>query len=79
MGSSGAGKTSLLNVIACRIGVGEDQGKLWANNKNYNYEDFGDFANYVMQADVLMAFMTVRETLTFAANLKLDCSQAEKD
>ena len=36
MGSSGAGKTSLLNIIACRIDL-QKGGHLWANNKPYSY------------------------------------------
>lgn len=31
-----------------------------ANNLEYSYQTFGDFANYVMQADVLMQTLTVR-------------------
>ncbi len=73
MGASGAGKTTLLNILACRIKA-EEGGKLYANNLEYNYKSFGDFANYVMQADVLMQTMTVRETLAFAAKLKLNLS-----
>ena len=70
MGASGAGKTTLLNVLACRIKP-EKGGKLYANNLEYSYKTFGDFANYVMQNDVLMETLTVRETLEFAAKLKL--------
>lgn len=69
LGASGAGKTSLLNILACRID--KEQGELRANSTKYDYESFGDFANYVMQTDVLMATMTVKETLMFAADLKL--------
>lgn len=58
MGASGAGKTTLLNLIACRMDV--QSGQLWVNHENYGYQDFGYFANYVMQTDVLMATMTVR-------------------
>ena len=36
MGPSGAGKTSLLNLVACRIKL--QQGELLANNQSYNYE-----------------------------------------
>lgn len=72
LGASGAGKTSLLNIIACRITY--TQGKLYANQKEYSYESFGDFANYVMQTDILMQTLTVRETLHFAADLKLNYS-----
>lgn len=40
---------------------------------------FGDFANYVMQSDVLMPTLTVRETLIFAADLRLNISKSEKE
>lgn len=53
MGASGAGKTTLLNILACRIDCAQG-GKLYANNMPYNYDLFGEFANYVMQSDVLM-------------------------
>lgn len=38
-------------------------GKLAANGTPYNFVTFGDFANYVMQEDVLLQSLTVRETL----------------
>lgn len=44
----------------------------------YSYETFGNFANYVMQNDLLMQTLTVRETLEFAAKLKLN-SLSEED
>lgn len=74
MGASGAGKTTLLNILSCRIEHAAD-GKLYANQLMYNYDSFGDFANYVMQSDVLMQTLTVRETLMFAARLKLNLSE----
>jgi ATP-binding cassette, subfamily G (WHITE), eye pigment precursor transporter len=77
IGASGAGKTSLLNILACR--VSKTQGTLLANNTEYNYDKFGDFANYVMQTDVLMQTLTVRETLMFAADLRLNLPEEEKD
>lgn len=63
MGASGAGKTTLLNVLSCRVSGKSLSGRLYANGKEYGYENFGDFANYVMQSDVLMQTLTVRETL----------------
>ena len=75
MGASGAGKTTLLNVLACRVPKKNLEGKIYSNNTEYNFDNFGDFANYVMQSDVLMETLTVRETLNFAANLKLNISQ----
>lgn len=62
MGASGAGKTTLLNILACRITPSKGS-RLLANNLEYDYKSFGDLANYVMQNDVLMQTMTVRETL----------------
>ncbi len=56
----------------------KSEGKLYANSTEYGYDQFGDFANYVMQNDLLMQTLTVRETLTFAANLKIDASNEEK-
>lgn len=79
MGASGAGKTTLLNVLAGRISLTNQQGEIRANELEYNYEVFGDFANYVMQNDVLMQTLTVRETLRFAADLKLNVSSEKKD
>lgn len=58
MGASGAGKTTLLNIISCRVPFTSDEskrkagiayGKLFANDLAYGYNNFGDFANYVMQ------------------------------
>jgi ATP-binding cassette, subfamily G (WHITE), eye pigment precursor transporter len=63
MGASGAGKTTLLNVLACRVPSKHLEGKIKANDTEYNFEVFGDFANYVMQNDVLLQTLTVRETL----------------
>ena len=58
IGASGAGKTTLLNIVACRIS--KASGELAANSKSYNYDSFGDFANYVMQSDFLMETLTVK-------------------
>lgn len=41
----------------------------------YDYDTFGEFANYVMQNDVLMQTLTVRETLMFAARLKMNATE----
>jgi len=52
LGVSGAGKTTLLNILACRIE--KKEGELLANNAEYEYQKFGDFATYVMQKNILM-------------------------
>jgi ABC-type lipoprotein export system ATPase subunit len=74
MGASGAGKTTLLNIISCRIPfvksstvtdskmkvLDKATGNLLANDTSYDFTSFGDFANYVMQEDVLLQSLTVR-------------------
>lgn len=82
MGASGAGKTSLLNIMACRIDKTSKvsiEGDLLVNGQPYDFSMFGDFANYVMQTDILMQTLTVRETLEFAASLKLTIPVAERN
>jgi ABC-type multidrug transport system ATPase subunit len=75
MGSSGAGKTSLLNILSDRIGKKRGQkieGKVLVNDSmELNQDLFGKVAGYVMQDDILFEHFTPREALTFAARLKL--------
>ena len=53
MGASGAGKTTFLDIISCKIRLEENNGGISVNGKQYNNQNFGNFANYVMQNDVL--------------------------
>lgn len=51
MGGSGAGKTSLLNILARRVENGRNvtlTGELLANGTPYDSDKFADFASYVM-------------------------------
>ena len=83
MGSSGAGKTSLLNILADRVTSATNtklSGNILFNDEMaVNKESFQKYAAYVMQDDVLFATFTVREALTFAARLKLKVSEPEQD
>ncbi|EAU34929.1 conserved hypothetical protein [Aspergillus terreus NIH2624] len=70
IGSSGSGKTSLLNLMAGRMGMTK---ATVAGTTTFN----GD-ANiarvrsaYIMQEDVLIPTLTVRETLRYSADLRL--------
>ena len=79
MGASGAGKTSLLNLLSDRVQVKPGitvKGKVTFNdNHDLNAELFSNYAAYVMQDDVIFSYFTVKEALTFAARLKLNCSE----
>jgi ABC-type multidrug transport system ATPase subunit/ABC-type multidrug transport system permease subunit len=79
LGSSGSGKTSLLNVLAGRI----RDSKLDINGQlifNGVTERGAIESAYVMQQDVLIPTLTVRETLRHSADLRLrgDVSKEER-
>jgi ABC-type multidrug transport system ATPase subunit len=75
MGSSGAGKTSLLNILSDRAssqGGTTIKGEVRLNDSLVlNDKIFGNFGAYVMQDDILYEYFTPKEALTFAAKLKL--------
>ena len=75
MGASGAGKTSLLNIISDRISTNKGdilKKEIYLNDTvRVNDDNFGKVSAYVMQDDILYQHFTPREALTFAANLKL--------
>ncbi|ESO86758.1 hypothetical protein LOTGIDRAFT_128295 [Lottia gigantea] len=69
-GSSGSGKTSLLDVISGRA-EGEVDGNVYVNNTICSEKSMRSRSCYVMQADRLLPNLTVRETLRYTAFLKL--------
>ena len=81
MGASGAGKTSLLNMLSDRISEKNGQtvkGKIMINDSlPCKQQVFGSLAAYVMQDDILYSSFTPREALTFAARLKLSGTTKE--
>jgi len=83
MGASGAGKTSLLNILSDRVKLinkATISGTILFNDKiPLNQETFARYAAYVMQDDVLFSHFTVKEALTFAARLKLTTDVPEQD
>eukprot|EP00741_Cyanophora_paradoxa_P023432 tig00021582_g22636.t1 len=71
MGPSGGGKTSLLNVLAGRAGTSKTlTGEILLNGRPRD-KYFKRIAGYVLQDDVLRSTLTVKETLMFAAELRL--------
>ncbi|TDH15741.1 hypothetical protein EPR50_G00013110 [Perca flavescens] len=72
MGATGSGKTSLLDVIAGRKDpAGLKQGKVLVDGKAVTSELRLSSA-YVVQDDILMGTLSVRENLLFSANLRLN-------
>ncbi len=74
MGASGAGKSTLINALASRINKSGSKltGRVTFNtNTEVNEKNFGKYAAYVMQDDILFQYFTVGECLHFAARLKL--------
>uniref|UniRef100_A0A8C1N407 ABC transporter domain-containing protein n=1 Tax=Cyprinus carpio TaxID=7962 RepID=A0A8C1N407_CYPCA len=82
MGATGSGKTSLLDVIAGRKDPrGLRSGQVLVDNKVVT-SDLRLMSAYVVQDDILMGTLTVRENLLFSGNLRLprkQCSTADKE
>lgn len=80
MGPSGCGKTTLLDALAGRLAKNaQSTGEILVNGHKAQL-NYGRAA-YVTQDDVLIGTLTVRETLLFAAKLRLPLSMtsAEKE
>ncbi|XP_050981640.1 broad substrate specificity ATP-binding cassette transporter ABCG2c isoform X1 [Labeo rohita] len=82
MGPTGSGKTSLLDVIAGRKDPkGLKSGQVLVDNTIVTSE-LRLCSAYVVQSDILMGTLTVRENLAFSANLRLsrkEYSSADKE
>lgn len=70
-GASGAGKSTLLDVLAERKTTGDIGGTVLFNGKDKTLE-VTRMSAYVMQDDVHIGTLTVRQTLYFAAQFRLD-------
>lgn len=82
IGSSGCGKTSLLDIITCRDEGGTmTSGQILINGKPNTPQLVKKSIAHVRQDDRLLPHLTVRETLSFVAKLRLptDFTQAQRD
>ncbi|XP_072533837.1 ATP-binding cassette sub-family G member 8 [Salminus brasiliensis] len=82
IGSSGCGKTSLLDIITCRDEGGtKKSGEILINGKPSTPSLVKKSIAHVRQDDRLLPHLTVRETLAFVARLRLPThfSQAQRD
>ncbi|TWW78333.1 ATP-binding cassette sub-family G member 8 [Takifugu flavidus] len=82
IGSSGCGKTSLLDIITCRDEGGEmTSGEVLINGRPNTPQLVKKSIAHVRQDDRLLPHLTVRETLAFVAKLRLPThfTQAQRD
>ncbi|KAF9164759.1 hypothetical protein DFQ26_001068 [Actinomortierella ambigua] len=80
MGASGAGKTSLLDILARRHKSGIVTGHMYVNGRTVSNHQYKRVVGYVDQEDTLMSTLTVYETILYSALLRLprDMSFAAK-
>ncbi|KAH7097388.1 hypothetical protein BKA62DRAFT_716527 [Auriculariales sp. MPI-PUGE-AT-0066] len=71
IGASGAGKSSLLDILARRQKRGNVSGNVLVNGREVSDSVFRRAAGYVDQEDTLMGTLTVYETVYYSALLRL--------
>ncbi|XP_058730325.1 ABC transporter G family member 15-like [Vicia villosa] len=79
MGPSGSGKSTLLDSLAGRLSKNVVMtGNVLLNGKKKT-PGYGGFVAYVTQEDVLLGTLTVRETITYSAHLRLPTSMSKEE
>ncbi|KAJ5190035.1 CDR ABC transporter [Penicillium cf. griseofulvum] len=78
MGVTGAGKTSLLDVLADRVTIGVVSGDMLVDGR-LRGDSFQRKTGYVQQQDLHMETSTVREALVFSALLRQPASIPRRD
>ncbi|KNC98696.1 uncharacterized protein SPPG_06376 [Spizellomyces punctatus DAOM BR117] len=78
MGSSGAGKTTLLNCLSGRLGTGHLSGSVTLDGRPRNRKTWKKLVAFVEQDDQMYSNITVRETINYAARLRLSSSRYAK-
>ena len=77
MGPSGAGKSTLLNVLGSRFSE-ECSGQVFINGEPRS-KKFKKHMGYVLQHDFLLPNLTVKETLSITANLRLPSTLSKQE
>lgn len=78
MGPSGAGKTTLVDVIVGRKTVGDMEGEIRLNGHPKEQQTFRRVTGYVEQMDVHSPLATVKEAVQFSATLRLPAEISSK-
>ncbi|KAJ1933847.1 hypothetical protein GGF37_006585, partial [Kickxella alabastrina] len=71
IGSSGVGKTTLLNALSGRIVGGSLTGHVLYHDAQRHLSSFRRLTAYVQQDDIMDPLLTVEETLDYASKLRL--------
>uniref|UniRef100_A0A2S2RAU7 ATP-binding cassette sub-family G member 1 n=1 Tax=Sipha flava TaxID=143950 RepID=A0A2S2RAU7_9HEMI len=78
MGPSGAGKSSLMNILAGYVSS-DIKGQILTNGHPRNMQLFKKLSSYIMQEDLLQPRLTVIESLSYAARLKIGRELSKED
>jgi ATP-binding cassette subfamily G (WHITE) protein 1 len=82
MGASGGGKSTLVSALSLRLDTRKMNvtGDFRLNGREYSKSVLKAMSAYVMQDDLLHAELTVAETVSYAAQLRLagKCTKAER-
>jgi len=70
MGSTGVGKTSLLNALSGRAHYGKVTGNLKINGNEVHISDFANTIGFVPQDDIFDSELTVKENFVYAGRFK---------
>uniref|UniRef100_A0A8R1XXH4 ABC transporter domain-containing protein n=1 Tax=Onchocerca volvulus TaxID=6282 RepID=A0A8R1XXH4_ONCVO len=80
MGSSGTGKTVLLNALTMNVSSDvEVKGKILVNGEQLSSTDMHCISRYVHQNDLFIGTLTVREQLIYSAELQMGHSVSKVD
>ncbi|KAK2623855.1 hypothetical protein QTJ16_007036 [Diplocarpon rosae] len=71
IGSSGAGKTSFLDILARKNKRGRVSGDFFVNGEKVNNNDYKNVVGFVDQEDTMLPTLTVHETIMTSALLRL--------
>ncbi|RKP01830.1 hypothetical protein CXG81DRAFT_11477 [Caulochytrium protostelioides] len=77
IGASGAAKTTLLDILACRNKSGRVHGDIRINGRRVSAEEHARQIGYVDQEPTLMETLTVYETIRLSAQLRLPRTMSE--